>query len=259
MRQGWSIILHNTDYQFHHYSKTTEYEYTIQVYVPNVESPKEGFPVIYVLDGLSYFEIAKHAIKLQSQSAPKTKIEPSIVVAIGHDQSNMRQRRFLDFTAHAEQYVFPERAKGKLMHVEKYGGATLFREFIEHELKPIIEKRFKVNTNNQTLYGHSLAGYYTIWCYLNHCLDFQTYLAISPSIWWNEKELFNYLKQANLQNLQRLYIAVGEHEGFMVEDATAFYKEIPALSKRLFVALEENHASVVPTTISQSFRFIFEK
>lgn len=245
-----------TDYEFLLFSESTEYEYTIQVYVPEIAPPEAGFPIIYVLDGQSYFEFAKHAMKLQSPNAPKTKIEPSMVVGICHDEENMRQRRFLEFTAPAEQYIFPERAKGKKMHLGRYGGAQLFQKFLEEELKPLIERKFEVNTDKQTLYGHSLAGYYSIWCFLTHCYDFQNYIAISPSIWWNEKELHQYLKKANPLHLQKLFMAVGEREEFMVEDAKAFYKELPVLPKELYIAPEENHASVVPTTISRSFRFI---
>lgn len=36
-------------------SKLADYTYGINVYVPNEEAPTEGFPVIYVLDGSSYF------------------------------------------------------------------------------------------------------------------------------------------------------------------------------------------------------------
>lgn len=251
--------MQNTDYTFQFFSESTEYEYTIHVYVPEMTPPKAGFPIIYVLDGQSYFDFAKQTIKLQSQNMPKTKIEPSIVVGICHNEEDMRQRRFFEFTAPAEQYIFPEHAKGKKMDLGRNGGAPLFQKFIEDELKPIIENKFAVNKNKQTLYGHSLAGYYTIWCYLTHCYDFQTYIAISPSIWWNGKELHQYLKKANPLDLQRLYIAVGALEGFMVEDAKIFYKELPDLPKTLHIALEENHASVVPATISRSFRFINEE
>lgn len=248
--------MQNIDYKFQLYSKNTEYNYTIQVYVPEVELPKDGFSVIYVLDGQSYFEIVKYTIKLQSQNTPKTRVEPSIVVGICHTEQDMRKRRFFEFTAPSDEYIFPEHAKGKQMNLEEYGGAPLFREFMEEELKPLIESKFRVNKQRQILYGHSLAGYYTIWCYLTHCYDFQTYLAISPSIWWNGKELHQYLKQANTIDLQKLYIAVGEHEGFMVPDAKEFYKELPSQPKELYIALEENHASVVPATISRALRFI---
>jgi uncharacterized protein len=113
-----------------------------------------------------------------------------------------------------------------------------------------------VNEKPQTLYGHSLAGYYTLWCFLTNSCAFQSHVAISPSIWWNGKELFDYLKRANPINSKKLFIAVGENEGFMVEDAKAFYKDVSADTKDLYIAMDENHASVVPATMSRATRFI---
>ncbi|MFS0782054.1 alpha/beta hydrolase [Bacillus sp. 1P06AnD] len=246
----------NADYTFQYVSKATEYEYTIQVYVPSETSPDDGYPIIYLLDGLSYFDFAKHVIKLQSLNTLKTKVEASIVVGVCHKEGDMREKRFYDYTAPANQYIFPEHAKGKKMDLCKNGGARFFHQFMEAELKPLIEARFRVNQNKQALYGHSLAGYYTIWCYLTHCHDFQSYIAISPSIWWNGKELLRYLEKADSGQLQKLFIGVGECEGFMVTDAQHFYNSIPNGKKTLFIAKEENHASVVPATMSRSFRFI---
>lgn len=255
MLQRRQAALQSRDRQFRYNSKFTNYEYTIEVYIPNEAPPKTGFPIIYVLDGQSYFEFVKYAIKLQSTNSVKTKVEPSIVVGICHDEQEMRQRRFYEFTAPAKHYSFPKHTKENNMNLANYGGAPLFQKFMKEELKPLIEKKLAVDTNKQILFGHSLAGYYTIWCYLTHCHDFQTYLAISPSIWWNGKELYDYLQKADPAELQKLFIAVGEHEGFMVEDAHAFFKKLPTLSKELFIASGENHASVVPTTISRALRF----
>ncbi|RNC98985.1 hypothetical protein EC501_09220 [Lysinibacillus halotolerans] len=56
-----------------------------------------------------------------------------------------------------------------------------------------------------------------------------------------------------------LYMIVGVREGFMVEDAVRFYKELPtSIHQQLFITMDENHASVVPTTMSRAFRFCFE-
>lgn len=239
-------------------SQNTNYEYTLQVYVPAAEPPVEGFPIIYVLDGLSYFEFAKYSIKLQSKNTLKTEIEPTIVVGIGHQEQTMRERRFYDFTAPAEEYLYPEHAKGRQIDFGENGGAVQFYQFIEEELKPLIEASYAVNTNNQTIYGHSLAGYYSLWCMLTHPESFTKFIAISPSIWWNGKELSTYLKNSQPSNVHKLFMAVGEKEGFMVKDAQAFANEltIDPSRKCLQIAKGENHASVVPTTMSQAFRFI---
>ena len=240
-------------------SKNTNYQYDISVFVPNMEPPEEGFPIIYVLDGRRYFNFAKQTINLQFRNSPKTNVEGAIVVGIGHQEKGESLRRFLDFTAPANEYHFPEHTKGKWDDLKELGGAENFSRFIEEELKPNIESSYPINKNKQTIYGHSLSGYFVLWSYLTKNECFQTYLAVSPSLWWNAEELFQYLEQEGLKENCSTFIIVGEQEGFMVTDAIRFYDRLPTCeTKQLYIAPEENHASVVPTTMSRAFRFLTE-
>lgn len=157
-------------------SKLTNYAYTINIYVPEEEAPQDGFPVLYVLDGSSYFNLVKEAVRLQSRNAPKTGILPAIVIGIGHGD-DMRERRFYDFTAPAESYIYPARFKGK--GHEKLGGAVDFSGFIEEELKPTIEAQYPVNQAQQALFGHSLGGYFALWQLFHHQSSFQRYLLLA--------------------------------------------------------------------------------
>ena len=241
-------------------SKNTNYEYEISVFVPPIEQPEDGFPIIYVLDGRSYFDFAKQTINLQFRNSPKTHVEGAIVVGIGHQEKEERARRFLDYTAPASEYHFPEHTKGKWTEIKEMGGAENFSRFIEEELKPEIESRYHINKNKQTLYGHSLSGYFVLWSYLTKNERFQKYLAVSPSLWWNDEELFQYLEDVDFIENCSVFIIVGEQEGFMVTDAIRFYDKLPTCeTKQLFIAQEENHASVVPTTMSRAFRFLTEQ
>jgi len=238
-------------------SKLAEYTYGINVYVPNEEAPKEGFPIIYVLDGSSYFHLVKEAVRLQSRNAPKTGVKPSIVVGIGHGD-DMRERRFYDFTAPAETYIYPARFKGK--GHEKLGGAADFSRFLEEELKPMIEAHYQVNKAQQSLFGHSLAGYFTLWQLFHHQSSFQRYLAISPSIWWNEHELVQcasvFLNEHQDMN-ETLFISAGELETFMVDDARQMATVLEKIMNvDFYEALDENHASIVPTVMSRAIRFM---
>ena len=238
-------------------SKLTDYTYTINIYVPSEEAPEEGFPVLYVLDGSSYFNLVKEAVRLQSRNTPKTCILPAIVVGIGHGD-DMRERRFYDFTAPAETYIYPARFKGK--GHEMLGGAEDFSRFIEEELKPTIEAQYPVNKAQQALFGHSLGGYFTLWQLFHHQSSFQRYLAISPSIWWNEHELVQcasvFLNEHQEIN-ETLFISAGELETFMVDDARQMATVLEKIiNVEFYEALDENHASIVPTVISRAIRFM---
>ncbi|MFD6207743.1 MULTISPECIES: alpha/beta hydrolase-fold protein [unclassified Peribacillus] len=61
-------------------------------------------------------------------------------------------------------------------------GAENFLKFIEEDLNPEIDKRFKVDQNSQTLFGHSLGGLFAIYVLFENPYAFQTYIAGSPSL-----------------------------------------------------------------------------
>src|SRR6185437_581858 len=72
---------------------------------------------------------------------------------------------------------------------EDYGGADAFHRFLTEELRPAIAKAYKVNPADQTLYGHSLGGLFTLSVLFQHAEAYRTYAASSPSIWWNKRAL----------------------------------------------------------------------
>ncbi|MNP14110.1 hypothetical protein D3C76_1064210 [compost metagenome] len=73
-----------------------------------------------------------------------------------------------------------------------------------------------------------------------------------------------FLRDGELENLEdrkMLLIAVGSKETFMVDDARELYSLINKyshlnLSTTLYVAEDENHASIVPTIMSRAFRVV---
>lgn len=57
--------------------------------------------------------------------------------------------------------------------------AEKFNKFIEEELMPIIEEKFRAK--EKILYGHSLAGAFTLYSFINHPGMFNTYIVSSPT------------------------------------------------------------------------------
>lgn len=110
-------------------SQLMGYTYDIKISLPREEAPGNGFPVYYMLDGNSYFQLGRDVVKLQSRNAPKTFIAPAIVIGIGHHGTDeeVSKRRFYDFTPPAEQYVYPDRLKNA--DIGPHGGAEKFLFF----------------------------------------------------------------------------------------------------------------------------------
>jgi hypothetical protein len=66
------------------------------------------------------------------------------------------------------------------------GGANTFYNFLKKELMPFVEKEYRTKPH-RVLAGWSLGGLFTILTYLTHPDDFSAYVAISPSLWWDNQ------------------------------------------------------------------------
>ncbi|MBD1371011.1 alpha/beta hydrolase [Hazenella sp. IB182357] len=254
---------------WHVQSKHKNLPYHILVSVPKVEPPIAGFPVIYVLDGNAFFYTVKEQVRLQSTRPDRTKIPPSIVVGIGYpnDQDFEHKRRFYDFTFLTKENL-PPHPKG--MDWPETGGAEYFLSFIENELKTFISQKYPVDQNQQSIFGHSLGGLLALEILYSRPNCFQTYLASSPSIWWNDRNILkrNSSFSAFLPSLNSkigLFLSVGALErDHMIHDAKVLYDQLTSITHPYFKvgfynAGEENHLSVVPTILSRALRFIEQK
>jgi predicted alpha/beta superfamily hydrolase len=80
---------------------------------------------------------------------------------------------------------------------EETGGAEAFTRFLEFELIPYIDSILPA-TSYRTLIGHSFGGLFTINTFLNHGHLFSNYMAIDPSLDWDDQRLLDH-SRAKLQ------------------------------------------------------------
>jgi len=202
----------NIQQSFEITSKYTKHDYLIQISVPAGEEPSEGFPVLYVLDGNATFDSATNIAKSMGNAANRLGLSPVAIVAIGYPKQSTfdLEKRALDYTPKASA-EFQKQAK------YNYGGADQFIQFIEKELKPAIQTKIKVNTRQQSLFGHSFGGLFVLHTFMTHPETFQRYIAASPSLWFDNYALLNRQvdwlnnKANKVQNIM-LMATVGTHE-----------------------------------------------
>lgn len=246
-------------------------EYHIFISTPVEAPPEEGFPVIYLLDANSVFGTMTEANRLQSRTPAKTGVYPSIIVGIGYPtEMPFHEQRHYDFTSPVPVSELPASPDGR--EWPEIGGAADFLTFIEEEVKPVIEKEFRIDRNNQTIFGHSLGGLFVLHALFSNPYGFQNYIAGSPSIHWNERVLLEKERQfpelLNEKKDVRLLIAMGEleasHPSQMSKKAKELFTRLSAPSDQKVTVeyrefTNENHVSVLPVLISQSIRFASKK
>lgn len=233
-------------------------EYRIFVATPIEQAPPNGWPVVYVLDGNAWFLPFAQQARLVGRNPDQFGTLPAVVVGIGYPQDryfNM-QRRVVDFTPPAPQREEPPKGW------PAPGGADEFLDFIEQELKPAIAADYKVDPKRQALFGHSLGGLLTLHALFTRPDSFETFGAVSSSIWWNAQYVLDEQKAfaatlARAPTRAKLLLAVGGDElPDMVEDSeklNGLLQPLQAHGLQLqFARIEgEDHITVAPPAFNR--------
>ncbi|MCW1884397.1 alpha/beta hydrolase-fold protein [Luteolibacter flavescens] len=162
-------------------------EYRVMISVPEGEAPAGGHSVTYVLDGDELFPVVTSVLKMQAGTGKLSKhngIVPGIVVGIGYPGES---RRDFDYTLDAPAGPPETYRNGKPYPPRPGGGADKLLDFILKEVRPLVEKQQKVDTSRQTLMGNGYGGLFALHVLFTKPELFQTYIASSPSIWWNDR------------------------------------------------------------------------
>jgi uncharacterized protein len=233
----------------------------LNIYLPEGYNKKDTikYPVIYLLDG-SADEDFIHIVGLVqfNNFSWINRVPKSIVVGIANID---RQRDF----------SYPTTIKEDKERFKTTGGSANFIAFIEKELQPFIESKYKTNAA-KTIIGQSLGGLLATEILLKKPTLFNKYIIISPSLWWDNASL---LKQSSIIleekfNLQTdVYIGVGK-EGLapttiphvMEVEANLLVEKLKkSKSKTLHVCFDylplENHGTISHLAVFNAFRLLY--
>ena len=228
----------------------------IFISIPTGEVPRDGFPVMFVLDGNAWFAAVTEISRLQTR--PPHGYPPAIIVGIGYETMEpfCRKSRFYDYT---EQVDSSELGFLKQVEASQTGGISHFLDFLEHMLIPALEKEFPLHKTNRALFGHSLGGLCVVHTLIKRNNLFSTYLAGSPSIWWKGGYLKELIHSFNLKENKRIIIGVGEKEkGHMVDDAKWVYEQLekqPNIEAQYVCIGGTGHMTVVPPFLNSALKF----
>lgn len=132
------------------------------------------YPVLYMPDG-GLEEDFPHVATDIDVAIRAGQMQAMIVIGI----ENTKRRR--DMTG-------PTRVASDRKIAPQVGGAAAFRAFIADELMPEVRRRYR--TNGQTaIVGESLAGLFVVETFFAQPQLFDTCIALSPSLWWNDEAL----------------------------------------------------------------------
>jgi len=210
-------------------------------------------PVIYTLDGEYH---AYYIVTLINYVSERFVTMPPITVVGIENTSNGRTGRDRDMT--------PLIAKDSSVY-KTSGGAEKFLQFIREEVFPLVEKDHK-KTPYRVLVGHSLAGFLTMHCFLQHPEMFNAYLASSPAMHLDNS---TYLKIAeekinnSTERNNRLFFNVAHENVPYLRNAKRIdsllqAKKLKGLSFQFQYYPKETHGTVYMKSFYDGLHYIFQ-
>lgn len=234
----------------------------VNIYLPDGYSPDSPrkYPVIYLLDGGADEDFVHIVGLVKYNTTPWiNRFPPSIVVGI----ENVNRRR--DFTFAVRNLDFVTKVGFDKRQFSAYGGSAAFMSFIEQELQPFIQKRYAANSA-RTLIGESLGGLLATEILLKKPALFNTYIILSPSLWWGEESLLTQAPGLLNATTSRRNVYVGAcdraNSVVMYEDAKALTDILTKYSagngRVIFDYLpDETHATISHQGVYNAFKLLY--
>jgi predicted alpha/beta superfamily hydrolase len=223
----------------------------INVYVPPAwgEAADARRPVLYMPDG-GLAEDFLHVAGLLQVSVGNGTMRPFILVGI----ENTERRR--DLTG-------PTRIAKDSTIAPRVGGSAAFRQFLRAELMPLVNARYRT-TGETGIVGESLAGLFVVETFLLEPDLFDTYVAVDPSLWWNDRHLLGVAaggRGAGSPGAKTLYLASSSEPELaeVTGRLAAILREraAPGVTLHYHPMPDETHATIYHPAALLAFRRLF--
>jgi uncharacterized protein len=216
------------------------------------ETNNVKYPVLYMTDGDAHMGHTSSTIEFLTRNG---RISDLIVVGVTNTD------RTRDLT--------PVRSTAKTpageLQFPTSGGSDNFLKFFETELIPEIEKQYRVQPY-RILAGHSLGGLFAIHSMISKPGLFNSYIAVSPSLQWENGEALKraeeFLKKQKEMNVT-LFVSLGNEPGPIGESFDSFRQMLSKTNIKGFEwqaerMADEDHGSVVLRSHYFGLRKVFD-
>jgi uncharacterized protein len=200
------LLLHSRTVSETTLSSSAGHVHRIVVSAPQGGAPREGYPVIYVLDGDGWMGTAVEIAKMREYE----KLDPAIIVGIGY-----LSRSFFDAVGRSRDFSPPGSVEPDFEGIP-LGGADDFLQFLTAVVKPWIAAHFRTDPQRQILFGHSMGGMFALYALYKSPESFSVFIAASPDLPFSNHILRKFEPAFETNPARagpRVLVTVGELEG----------------------------------------------
>jgi len=175
----------------------------VDVYLPpSYSAGRDRYPVVYMQDGQNLADPATAFAGTWELEATleqlATRGTEAIVVGVHHASED----RLVDYSP------FPDRRHGG-------GGADAYLDFLVDVVKPRVDRLFRTRPERDatTILGSSMGGLLSLYAYFRYPSLFGRAGAMSPSLWFGQGAVLDFIGEARMPPRGRLLVDVGTLEG----------------------------------------------
>ena len=235
------------------HSNTLNEDRVVWIRTPqNYEKTQGPFPVLYLADGPTYINLVASTMDILALG---DRMPPLVIVGIANTD------RTRDMTpSHADE----KNPDGTVHADPTSGGADHFVDFIQNELMPEIERRYRV-APYKIFVGHSFGGLLAVHILITRPDMFQAYIAASPSLWWDNQSTLHQAQDffaAHAELNKRFFFDLGDEGSQMRNPFDALQKTLTDKTPKDFrwksaIYPDEDHGSSVLRGYYDGLREVF--
>ena len=264
-------------HQLEIYSKEINQEFLINIGLPpNYSEEGDKYPVVYVTDAGPNFTGLMGSLPLMQID---NDLPSLVLVGIdykSHNSNHSMSLRNRDLTpTNDESWMAQQRSMYKIFGDDlpevEAGGAENFLDFLNADIKALVNSKFHIDTQDQTYCGFSLGGLFGLYTLFTSSGSFDRYVIGSPSIWWDDKYILkleeNYAKTNKNLNA-KVFMSIGaleekDDDGFnMVTNfnnlsKTLLNRKYTGFDVKTAILEDETHCSAVLATLNRGLRNVF--
>ena len=201
------------------------------------EMPPEGYPVLFVLDGEAFFPALFNIMQSLMNNPVTRSRAPCLIVGIGYTGGGVR-----DLAQRAADYTPPLRSNASEDEQRQFGQADRFAEFIDSELTAFLESKYRLDKNETAVFGHSFGALFGLYSLLSH-RRFRRHWLVSPSIWWHNRRILDFMPSENRLNGIDVCLNIGAFERGS-DCKRREERDMVGLSERMAAELDRHGAAV---------------
>ena len=204
---------------------------------PGYEESDRRYTALYLIDG-GLDQDFPHIAGLGQLGAASATYDPLIIVGV---KTGVRIAELTPPATDARfQTAFPNA-----------GGSARFRAYLRDDVIPFVEARYRTG-GRRAIIGESLGGLFIVDAFLNEPELFDDYIAVSPSLWWDDRVFARTAAQRvgrHAPSDRRLYLSIANEGGTMLDGVAAVRDSLAAAPDHVTLRFSDRSAEEThPTT-----------